>query len=53
VSEALRRTVDIERVVGRIALRNARPRDLPGLRDTLARLPDVTAATASSRRRSS
>ena len=46
VSEALRRTVDIERVVGRIALRNARPRDLAGLRDTLARLPDVTAASA-------
>jgi DNA mismatch repair protein MutS len=44
VNEALRRTVDIERVVGRIALRNARPRDLAGLRDTLARLPDVTAA---------
>jgi DNA mismatch repair protein MutS len=46
VNEALRRTVDIERVVGRIALRNARPRDLAGLRDTLARLPDVTAATS-------
>ena len=27
-------------------MRNARPRDLAGLRDTLARLPDVTAATA-------
>ncbi len=46
VGEALRRTVDIERVVGRIALRSARPRDLAGLRDTLARLPDVTAATS-------
>jgi DNA mismatch repair protein MutS len=43
----LRKTIDIERVVGRIALRNARPRDLAGLRDTLARLPELrtTAAT--------
>ena len=45
LAEALRRTVDVERVVGRIALRNARPRDLAGLRDTLARLPAVLAAT--------
>ncbi len=44
--DALKRTVDIERVVGRIALRNARPRDLAGLRDTLARLPDIAAAVA-------
>jgi DNA mismatch repair protein MutS len=35
----LRRTVDVERVVSRIALRSARPRDLAGLRDTLASLP--------------
>ncbi|MCC6196639.1 MAG: DNA mismatch repair protein MutS, partial [Burkholderiales bacterium] len=40
----LRRTVDVERVVGRIALRNARPRDLAGLRDTLAKLPEIAAA---------
>ena len=45
LAEALRRTVDVERVVGRVALRNARPRDLAGLRDTLARLPAVLAAT--------
>ena len=32
---ALKRTVDIERIAARIALRNARPRDLSGLRDTL------------------
>jgi DNA mismatch repair protein MutS len=44
--DALRRTIDVERVVGRIALRNARPRDLAGLRDTLARLPDIAAAIA-------
>ena len=45
LAESLRRTVDVERIVGRIALRNARPRDLAGLRDTLARLPAVLAAT--------
>lgn len=45
LTESLRRTVDVERVVGRIALRNARPRDLAGLRDTLARLPAVLAMT--------
>jgi len=43
---ALRKTIDIERVVGRIALRNARPRDLAGLRDTLARLPELRATAA-------
>jgi DNA mismatch repair protein MutS len=46
LTDALRRTVDVERVVGRIALRNARPRDLAGLRDTLMRIPEVTAAVA-------
>ena len=40
----LRRCVDVERVVSRIALRSARPRDLAGLRDTLGLLPDVVAA---------
>ena len=42
----LRKTIDIERVVGRVALRNARPRDLAGLRDTLARLPELCAEAA-------
>ena len=42
----LKKTIDVERVVGRIALRNARPRDLAGLRDTLARLPDLRATAA-------
>ena len=42
----LKKTIDVERVVGRIALRNARPRDLAGLRDTLARLPELRATAA-------
>ncbi len=42
----LARTVDIERIVARIALRSARPRDLAGLRDTLLRLPEVVATMA-------
>ncbi len=46
IASALKRTVDVERVVGRIALRNARPRDLAGLRDTLHRLPAIHAAAA-------
>src|SRR6185437_4320853 len=41
LSGRLRRTIDVERVVSRIALRNARPRDLAGLRDTLAVLPGI------------
>jgi DNA mismatch repair protein MutS len=41
LAAALARTVDVERVVSRIALRSARPRDLAGLRDTLALLPDL------------
>jgi DNA mismatch repair protein MutS len=44
LSEALKRTVDIERIASRVALRNARPRDLAGLRETLARLPTVAAS---------
>jgi DNA mismatch repair protein MutS len=35
----LKSAVDVERVTARIALRSARPRDLSGLRDTLAMLP--------------
>jgi DNA mismatch repair protein MutS len=41
--EGLRRTADVERIVARIALLSARPRDLSGLRDTLAALPSVIA----------
>lgn len=33
--------VDVERITTRIALRTARPRDLSGLRDTLATLPNL------------
>ena len=33
--------VDIERIVARIALKSARPRDLSGLRDSLQALPDI------------
>jgi len=44
LAAALSRTVDVERVVSRIALRSARPRDLAGLRDTLAVLPDLVRA---------
>jgi len=44
--DGLRKTVDVERVVGRIALRNARPRDLAGLRDTLARIPEIATGLA-------
>ena len=43
LSDALKRTVDMERIASRIALRSARPRDLSGLRETLARLPLVVA----------
>jgi DNA mismatch repair protein MutS len=39
--DLLRRTIDVERVVSRIALGNARPRDLAGLRDTLAVAPQL------------
>jgi len=38
--------VDIERIAGRVALLSARPRDLAGLRDTLARLPALRGAVA-------
>jgi len=38
---ALRQMADIERIAGRIALRSARPRDLSGLRDSLARMPPL------------
>ncbi|HSN63120.1 MAG TPA: DNA mismatch repair protein MutS, partial [Azonexus sp.] len=44
--KALRGIADIERIAGRIALRNARPRDLAGLRESLARLPELRAPLA-------
>jgi DNA mismatch repair protein MutS len=43
--EALRTVSDVERIVSRIALRQVRPRELSGLRSTLASLPALRAAT--------
>ena len=37
----LRECVDVERITARVALKSARPRDLSGLRDTLARAPEI------------
>jgi DNA mismatch repair protein MutS len=39
----LKTQADIERIAGRIALRNARPRDLSALRDSLSALPELSA----------
>jgi DNA mismatch repair protein MutS len=44
--KALRGIADIERIAGRIALRNARPRDLAALRESLSRLPELRALLA-------
>jgi len=41
VHEQLKPCVDVERITARIALRSARPRDLSGLRDTFAQLPQL------------
>ena len=43
---ALKSCADVERITARIALKSARPRDLSGLRDTLARLPQLSAQLA-------
>jgi len=42
--EALRSIGDLERILARVALRSARPRDLSTLRDGLAAAPTVTGA---------
>ncbi|MEW5789443.1 MAG: DNA mismatch repair protein MutS [Pseudomonadota bacterium] len=47
VDGALKGMADLERIAARVALRTARPRDLAGLRDGLARLPELAAALAS------
>jgi len=39
--QALRGVSDVQRIVARIALRQVRPRELAGLRDTLALLPEL------------
>jgi len=44
----LKHIADIERITSRIALRTARPRDLSGLRDSLAALPEITRLIAAS-----
>ena len=44
VRAALKPIADVERITARVALRNARPRDLSSLRDTLANLPNLVAA---------
>jgi len=46
--ERLRHCVDIERILARIALKSARPRDLSGLRDTLKVLPGLQQPLAGS-----
>ncbi|MGH8619072.1 MAG: DNA mismatch repair protein MutS [Burkholderiales bacterium] len=49
VRTQLRDCVDVERITARVALGNARPRDLAGLRDTLTRLPAIGTALADAR----
>jgi DNA mismatch repair protein MutS len=51
LTQMLKGCADVERISGRIALKNARPRDLSGLRDTLALLPDLAAALPDERAR--
>ena len=41
LSRELSGLADIERIASRIALRNARPRDLSGLRESIRRLPEI------------
>jgi DNA mismatch repair protein MutS len=43
VHRLLRRAADVERIAARIALRSARPRELAGLRDSLALAPALAA----------
>ncbi|MCU0933406.1 MAG: DNA mismatch repair protein MutS [Thiobacillaceae bacterium] len=47
VRELLKGMADLERIAARVALKSARPRDLAGLRDSLARLPDLAGALES------
>ena len=48
--DLLRETADVERILARIALRSARPRDLSALRQTLAQLPGLYASLAALQR---
>ncbi len=51
LNRLLKSCADAERIGGRIALKNARPRDLSGLRDTLALLPELAATLPDDRAR--
>jgi DNA mismatch repair protein MutS len=46
VGKALRGFSDVERITARIALKSARPRELAGLRESLALLPELRAVLA-------
>ncbi|MSQ89552.1 MAG: DNA mismatch repair protein MutS [Betaproteobacteria bacterium] len=48
LKKILRRFADVERIASRIALKNARPRDLAGLRESLALLAGLRSALPSS-----
>jgi DNA mismatch repair protein MutS len=48
IRKILRRFSDVERITSRVALRNARPRELAGLRDSLALLPEMAQAVPQS-----
>src|SRR5688572_7154545 len=48
IAEVLAGWSDVERIATRVALRTARPRDLAGLRDTLATLPGLHGLLAAS-----
>jgi|CXWL01.1.fsa_nt_gi DNA mismatch repair protein MutS len=48
IKAILRKFADVERIASRIALRNARPRDLSGLRESLELLDGLRAAVPSS-----
>jgi DNA mismatch repair protein MutS len=48
IQTVLRRFADVERIASRIALKNARPRDLSGLRESLGLLSELRLAVPSS-----
>jgi DNA mismatch repair protein MutS len=48
VHSVLRRFSDVERITSRLALKNVRPRELAGLRDSLALLDELKAAVPAS-----
>ncbi|MEW6688881.1 MAG: DNA mismatch repair protein MutS [Pseudomonadota bacterium] len=48
ISAILRRFADVERIAARIALKSARPRDLSGLRESLALLEDLRSSIPAS-----